>query len=329
MVCFATKVCVHPRVKRTIMYRSYKHFNTTAYQRDLEAVPFHVGEVFDSVDDSHWFCNELLKAVIERHAPVKKRVIKHSQLPYMNDELRRAKNVKNMLRRKYDRCKSRDSWESFRRQRNYVTRLRKKSVRKYLAKKCDGNGKDFWKTVKPLFNNKSSGRVNNIILRENGQTVLQSKEVCALFNEHFVNIARDIGQVDTIPPGNDFETTVTRHKDHPSVKWIENNVEGKSVFDFVTVTPDVVYKKLAALNGRKATGVDNIPPRLVKAGAAQLSEPIATLFNMSVTQAVFPDMLKRAEVLPLFKKGDVSNVCNYRPVSILPCLSKTEGILIN
>ena len=84
-----------------------------------------------------------------------------------------------------------------------------------MAKNCDGNGKAFWKTVKPLFNNKSSDRVKNIILCENGQTVLQPKEVCTLFNEHFVNIARDIGQVDTIPPGNDFETTVARHKDHP------------------------------------------------------------------------------------------------------------------
>ncbi len=45
----------------------------SAYQSDLEAVPFHVGEVlFDSVDGSHWLCNELLKAGIERHAPVKK-----------------------------------------------------------------------------------------------------------------------------------------------------------------------------------------------------------------------------------------------------------------
>ena len=56
------------------------------------------------------------------------------------DELRRAKNVKNMVRRKYDRCKSRESCESFRRQRNYA-RLRKKSVRKYLAKNVMAVGK--------------------------------------------------------------------------------------------------------------------------------------------------------------------------------------------
>ncbi len=178
----------------------------------------------------------------------------------------------------------------------------------------------FWKTVKPLFNNISSHTVRNIVLRDNDKTVYKSNEVPTLFNEHFVNIARDIGQEDSIPESKEFEEIVARHKDHPSVKWVKTNVEGKSVFNFVTVTSDVIYKKLSGLNGKKATGVDQIPPRLVKAGAAQLCEPIATLVNMSITQAVFPDMLKRAEVLPLFKKGDATNKSNYRPVSILPCV---------
>ncbi len=48
--------------------------------------------------------------------------------------------------------------------------------------------------------------------------------------------------------------------------------------------------------------VIKFPPSFVKPDVAQLSEPITTLFSMSATQAVFPDMLKRADVLPLFKK---------------------------
>ncbi len=108
----------------------------------------------------------------------------------------------------------------------------------------------------------------------------------------------------------------------------KSNVDGKSLFNFVTVTADVIHKKLSGLNGKKAKSVDQVPPRLVKAGAAHLCETIATLVNISIThQAVFPDMLKRAEVLPLFKKGDATNKSN-RPVSILPCISKIlEGIL--
>ncbi len=44
------------------------------------------------------------------------------------------------------------------------------------------------------------------------------------------------------------------------------------------MTGDLVHKKLTVVNGKKATGVDKIPPKLLKAGAAQLSEPLATLF---------------------------------------------------
>ncbi len=55
--------------------------------------------------------------------------------------------------------------------------------------------------------------------------------------------------------------------------------------------------------GKKAIGVDKTPPKLVKAGAAQLSEPLATLLNMSVTQAVFPCMLKGMRLYLCLRKG--------------------------
>ncbi len=58
MVCFATKAFLPRSEKRTIFYRSYKHFNVESYRQDLRAIPFHVSEVFDSVDDSYWFCHD-------------------------------------------------------------------------------------------------------------------------------------------------------------------------------------------------------------------------------------------------------------------------------
>ncbi len=70
------------------------HCNVESYRQDQRAIRFHVSEFFDSVDDSYWFCHELLTDVINRHAPTKNRVVTHKQLPYMNDELRRAMNVK-------------------------------------------------------------------------------------------------------------------------------------------------------------------------------------------------------------------------------------------
>ena len=93
----------------------------------MSFVPFHVTEVFDSDHDSHWF--SLILDVIDRHAPMKQWVIKNNKVPYMNTELRRAINVRNMLRRKYDRCKIPRNWSKCKNQRNIVTKLRRKSTR--------------------------------------------------------------------------------------------------------------------------------------------------------------------------------------------------------
>ena len=75
----------------------------------------------------------------------------------MNNALRKAINVRNMLRRKYDKQRSAESWEKYKKYRNLVTKLRKQSQKYYLKKKCvvEGNGKDFWQTVKPLISHKS------------------------------------------------------------------------------------------------------------------------------------------------------------------------------
>ena len=93
--------------------------------------------MFDCVDDAYWVCPELITTVVNDHAPLKKRVIKHHQVPYMNSELRKSINVRNMLKRKFDQCKDYENWERYRRQRNIVIKLRKKSLSLYLKTKCN------------------------------------------------------------------------------------------------------------------------------------------------------------------------------------------------
>ena len=72
----------------------------------------------------------------------------------------------------------------------------------------------------------------------------------------------------------------------------------------------------------KSTEYDRIPPKLVKIAAKELSYPISNLINQSIRTSHFPDRLKFAEVSPLYKAQDSLNRSNYRPVSILSCISK-------
>ena len=67
-------------------------------------------------------------------------------------------------------------------------------------------------------------------------------------------------------------------------------------------------------------GVDYVSNSLLKNLVNVLKLPLCVLFNKSLDSGLFPDMMKLAKVLPLFKNG-VSNVCdNYRPISLLPVI---------
>ena len=73
----------------------------------------------------------------------------------------------------------------------------------------------------------------------------------------------------------------------------------------------------------KATGLDNIPARLLIADSAEIiAAPIALLINTSLTSGQVPAEWKAARVVRLFKSGKVVDMDNYRPISILPVFSK-------
>ena len=79
---------------------------------------------------------------------------------------------------------------------------------------------------------------------------------------------------------------------------------------------------LKNLNPKKATGYDNIPPKLLRLASMEFSRPIATLVNSSIKRSHFPESLKQAEVTPLHKSKDSLERGNYRPLSILSSISK-------
>ncbi len=120
-----------------------------------------------------------LRDVIDLHAPIKKRIVKNNQVPYMNSELRKVINVRNLLWRKFERQSCGQNWERYRTHRNLVVKFRKRSKSEYLRKKCagSGNSKEFWSAIKPLFSQKVKPG-NDTVLIENGTLVKKIRKCC-------------------------------------------------------------------------------------------------------------------------------------------------------
>ena len=76
------------------------------------------------------------------------------------------------------------------------------------------------------------------------------------------------------------------------------------------------------LNVRKSSGFDHIPSFFVKLAGPVISEPLSVLVNYSITLGIFPEVLKVAKVIPVYKSGSRHNPTNYRPISLLSCFAK-------
>ena len=79
---------------------------------------------------------------------------------------------------------------------------------------------------------------------------------------------------------------------------------------------------LTSLDTNKATGSDEIPARLLKETASIIVPSICKLFNKSLEQGTVPQDWKLANVVPVYKKSDKEHTENYRPISLLPIISK-------
>ena len=93
-------------------------------------------------------------------------------------------------------------------------------------------------------------------------------------------------------------------------------------FYFRTVTPDAVDKEVRNLNPKKATTHKNIPPKILKSNSDVCVEPLTKIFNGYVENWSFPDELKCADVTSLPKNGPTNSRTNFRPISVLPTVSK-------
>ena len=311
MIGIVVKGATARNEKLKMKYRSFKYFDAAQFSTEVSKIPFHAALVFDDVKDIYWAHERLLADVIDEHAPIKERVSKVKKPAFMKGELRRAIYKKRMCFNKYQKYKTPQNWELYRKQRNFVTKLKKASMRHYFYERCAGGprSKYFWPTIKPFLSKKGSGGGSEIILGENEKMVSSQSEVSEVFNEFFVNVAKDIGNT-----SKDYNPDLS---DHPSIQKIKENTPVETeIFSFTPVSSDTVEKVISNLNVKKATGVDNISAKIIKACAPAVSIAISNLINISFRSCAFPAGLKMAQAIPLLKKKDPLNKENYRHVSI-------------
>ena len=173
-----------------------------------------------------------------------------------------------------------------------------------------------------------------MILRDGGKVISDTETVADTFNSFFVNIGN------TLKIDKDkqflFETNdvfdpvlkaIKKYSSNPSVLSIKEKMNN-NMFSFRKVTYEEILNEINSLDTSKSTQSEDIPFKVIKDNADIFANFILQGFNKCIIDGKFPDQLKKADVSPVFKKGNHNDKTNYRPVSILPSLSKIYERLI-
>ena len=104
---------------------------------DLATAPWHVGEIFDSLDERYHFWTSLLNTVLDDHAPQKNMRVRARDVPYMTTAWKNAIRAKRKYARKFHKKPTQENRELKNKWRNESTRLRRKAIKPYWKEKSD------------------------------------------------------------------------------------------------------------------------------------------------------------------------------------------------
>jgi len=234
--------------------------------------------------------------------------------PWINRRMRAVVDRKHYLFRQYKSggC----SFEFYNNYKNHVTKELRKAKREYYNRKLNNGNCDqseMWRVVRNL-SNKNKER-SNISLTVNGSLTSDPMTVTATFNEYFSSVANDIER--DIPAG------ATNPMEYMA------SYETRQSFFAIPATPHEVSSIIAKLKC-KGCPLTEIPNFIVKKVSRLICRILSDFFNESVTVGVFPEFLKLARVVPIYKAGNKTIPGNYRPICALSVFSKIfETLMCN
>jgi len=294
---------------RIIQIRSYKHFNEDNFLNDLKQMPWMDVQNYDDPNDMWVQWKNNLMNCIDLHVPlIDKRVGKRNS-PWINKDLKTKIRQRDFLKKKAILSNNETDWDQYKKARNQTNNAIKLSKKNYFVHGFDQNKANLrktWKLINDLTSRKTSKSVKISELKIGEQKITSDCSIAEAFNDHFSNIAQTLA--------NNLPNTECK----PELYLKSTN----SVFSIKPTSTKTVCNLLRGIDETKAVGLDAISNKLLKLAADILAPSLTIIFNQSIKTSLFPREWKQAKVTPVFKKGEKNDANNYRPISVIPTISK-------
>ena len=289
-----------------------KNFNDQAFLSDVAGINWE--QMLNDTDDinelvNHW--TNIFSLVIDKHAPLCEMRVSEKYCPWIDRDLRHLMRTRDKLKKSAVKGKSAPLLDSYRHVRNKVNALNTQQKKEYYNNKisaCQGNMEESWKTINELLNKRSKSS-NIDSFKGSGSETVHRKDIPDAMSSYFCSVGKDLAN--KISPvanpllSGDFEMN-----------------KAKAKFHFRTIEVQEVRDAFAKVKTAKSFGIDNISSYFLKLALPFIENSLAFMFDTSIETSMFPDSWKIAGVTPIYKNGDRADKSNYRPISVLPVISR-------
>ena len=224
------------------IYRSYKTFDVSNFKNTLKI------ELEKVKSESYGEFEAVFLKEPNKHAPLKKKFIRHNNNPFMTKDLRNQIMVRSKLKNFFNKNRHYGNWCKYKRQRNLclnLLRKTKKSFYENLDEKQVSDNKVFWEKVRPSFSDKGAN-CSKINLVEKNSIIVDEKKIANIMINYFINITK-ILRLKTL---NKSQIDKDKFENHIRIKKIHETfpeiIPGS--FHFEQVSSDIVLKEIQNLN---------------------------------------------------------------------------------
>ena len=267
-------------------------------------------------DDSYKAYHETLTNILNEITPIKEYTINPNKA--LKEQwvtpglMKRTMKQRNLYKKSLRKSSNDEDHEKYKQSRNCLKQVLRRTKQEYYKEKCvefKRNTSKLWKMVNTIIS-KHNDKSNTIeYLKIGNVEIYNAKEIANQFGKYFSTV------------GDDYANKVpTSHK---SSHYYTQKIPRNPSTIFLTPTNKIEIENLIrSLPNKTSSGHDEITNTLLKKLAPNISIPLSMILNKSLKEGAFPDTMKLADVVPLYKSKEKYFTTNYRPISLLLTTSK-------
>ena len=308
---------ITPVIAKAITRREFSERNKAEFCKALRNTSWdHLYSIEDAHDAFEYFHSVIQNVFENNFSPHDIKINYSNKLPWVTKGLRVSIKKKHILKNKFEKNPTADNKMNYKRHRNALTSLIRTTERRYNEDQLELNKNDLRKVrkiMKDIIGKINDSRKQDLEILVDGSTTKDPEKIVNTFNEYFVDIGPNLAS--------------HIKSDVNPISYISADSK-KSIF-IPYITEYEIATILSGINN-SSSGWDNIPSLILKPFINDYIKPLTYVINKSFESGKFPNLLKIAKIIPIFKSGDKSMVSNYRPISVLSVFAKVyEKIMAN